>query len=175
MKNIPYKIAVLCYLYDTNDRLLLLHRKKDPNKGMYSPIGGKLEVGEGEGPHECARRETNEETGIDLDPEVIRLCGVISEKAYEGQTHWLIFLYEITRPIQPEEIVQMEMDEGHLEWVAVDEVHDIGIPHTDREILWPLIQKHRGGFFQVHIDCSQEPIDWTVHEAWTPPRIPGYP
>ena len=38
----PYKIAVLCYLYDEEGRLLLLHRRKPPNRDMYSPIGGKL-------------------------------------------------------------------------------------------------------------------------------------
>ncbi len=28
---LPYKIAVLCYLFDEQGRVLLLHRKKQPN------------------------------------------------------------------------------------------------------------------------------------------------
>ena len=55
--SLPYKIAVLCYLYDERGDLLLLHRNKAPNAGMYSPIGGKLEMADGEGPQESAVRE----------------------------------------------------------------------------------------------------------------------
>ena len=45
---LPYRIAVLCYLYDDDGNLLLLHRKQNPNRGMYSPIGGKLDLASGE-------------------------------------------------------------------------------------------------------------------------------
>ena len=44
---LPYRVAVLCYLYDHEGRLLLLHRCKAPNSGRHSPIGGKLELAEG--------------------------------------------------------------------------------------------------------------------------------
>lgn len=32
---LPYRIAVLCYLYDERGRVLLLHRRKSPNAGLY--------------------------------------------------------------------------------------------------------------------------------------------
>ena len=51
LTEVPYRIAVLCYLKDASGRVLLLHRRKEPNAGLYSPIGGKLEVSVGEGPH----------------------------------------------------------------------------------------------------------------------------
>ena len=73
----PYQIAVLCYLYDSERRLLLLHRNKMPNKGLYSPIGGKLEVTTGESPHQCAVREIFEETGVSLRPIDLGLRGII--------------------------------------------------------------------------------------------------
>lgn len=165
MPALPYKIAVLCYLYDADDRLLLLHRLKEPNAGMFSPIGGKLEVALGEGPHECALREIREEAGITLNDEDIHLTGIVSERAYEGQTHWLIFLFEVTRPISHDEIVNMSFDEGRMEWVKVGEVASLDIPFTDREIMWPLVQSHRGGFFMVHIDCSEQPMRWIVQES----------
>jgi len=164
--DIPYRIAVLCYLYDARDRLLLLHRAKPPNCGMYSPIGGKLETSEGESPHQCAIREIEEEAGITVESTDLHLAGIVSEKAYESKGHWLIFLFEVTRPIEPSEIDAMEMDEGTLEWVPVDDVDRIGIPESDRTIMWPLTREHRGGFFQVHIDCSVEPMVWTVDESW---------
>ncbi|MCZ6811322.1 MAG: NUDIX domain-containing protein, partial [Planctomycetota bacterium] len=75
----PYKIAVLCYLYDDGGNVLLLHRKRSPNAGMYSPVGGKLDIARGEGPHECALREIREETGLSLNQEDLRLTGIVSE------------------------------------------------------------------------------------------------
>lgn len=52
--DLPYKIACLCDLRDKDDNVLLLHRIKAPNKGLCSPIGGKLEMQLGESPAQCA-------------------------------------------------------------------------------------------------------------------------
>ena len=164
--NLPYKIAVLCYLYDKDDRLLLLHRNKEPNAGNFSPIGGKLEASIGESPHACAIREIHEESGVVVAPSDIRLSGMLAETAFEGETHWLIFLYEVTRSIDVAEISSMEIDEGSLTWVAIEDVESHNIPNTDREIIWPLVKQHRGGFFAVDIDCSSHPFAWEVKEEW---------
>jgi 8-oxo-dGTP diphosphatase len=162
----PYKIAVLCYLYDEEGRLLLLHRRKPPNRDMYSPIGGKLEIALGEGPHDCALREIREEASVSLRPEEIRLMAIVSETAYEGEDHWLIFLYESTRPIRSGEIPHAEFDEGRLEWHRVEDVERLPIPETDREVMWPNVRRHRGGFFMVHIDCSKSPMQPRLCESW---------
>lgn len=162
---LPYRIAVLCYLYDADDRLLLLHRLKAPNAGMYSPVGGKLDLTTGEGPHDCALREIHEETGIVLEHADLRMNGIVSETAYEAKTHWLIFLFEATRPIAHDEITSMSFDEGTLEWVPVVDVVSLDIPETDRKIMWPMVQSHRGGFFMVHIDCTKQPMTWAVQES----------
>lgn len=165
LRNLPYRIAVLCYLYDAEGRVLLLHRAKDPNAGMYSPIGGKLEIADGEGPHDCARREIYEEAGLEIEAGQVRLTGIVSETGYENTTHWLIFLFEVARPIEHEEITSMNITEGRLEWVEPQRVDTLGIPDTDRQIMWPLVRAHRGGFFMVHIDCTAEPMTWSVHES----------
>jgi len=162
---LPYKIAVLCYLYDAEGCVLMLHRRKQPNAGMYSPIGGKLEMTEGEGPHDCAVREIFEEAGLRVDPDDVRLMGIVSERAYEGQTHWLIFLFELLRPVGRAEVHAMDFEEGRLEWVDVQRVHELAIPETDRKFMWPLVQEHRGGFFMVHIDCTVQPMVWRVTES----------
>ena len=171
VRSMPYKVAVLCYLYDTEGRLLLLHRRKPPNRDMYSPIGGKLEIADGEGPHDCALREIREEAHLELRPDEIRMISIVSERAYKGEEHWLIFLFEVTRPIRPDEIPHSEFDEGRLEWHAVDEVEKLPIPATDRDVMWPLVRKNRGGFFMVHIDCAVEPMRPRVCEDW--PGVAG--
>ena len=165
---LPYRIAVLCYLYDADGRLLLLHRKKEPNRGRYSPIGGKLEVAIGESPHACALREIHEESGLQLQDDEIRMLGVVSETAYEGNTHWLIFLFEVTRVIDPSELDRVEFDEGTLEWVPEADVENLPIPETDQRVMWPTVRAHRGGFFMVHIDCSTDPFTWKIQESLLP-------
>ncbi|MCH2142649.1 MAG: NUDIX domain-containing protein [Phycisphaerales bacterium] len=164
--SLPYRIAVLCYLRDSESRMLMLHRAKPPNKGMYSPIGGKLEPATGESPHGCAIRETFEETGIVVAPGEIRLMGMVSETAYEGECHWLLFLFEVTRAIAHDEIANYEMNEGTLEWLKRTEIDQLTLPTTDRDIIWPLINQYEGGYFACHIDCRTEPMTWNVLEGW---------
>ncbi len=163
---LPYKVAVLVYVRDPQGRVLMLHRRKLPNIDMYSPVGGKLEISRGESPHECAVREAKEETGLELRPDEVRLSGIVSERAYQGSMHWLIFLFEVTRPVHPHEIPTMEFDEGRLEWVPEAEIEKLPIPQTDRDIMWPNVRKHARGFFMVEIDCSVTPMVHRVVESW---------
>ncbi|MHC4210978.1 MAG: NUDIX hydrolase [Planctomycetota bacterium] len=164
-RGLPYKIAVLCYLYDDEGQVLLLHRDQQPNRGMYSPVGGKVDIASGEGPHQCALRELAEETGITLGHDDLRLTGIVSERAYEDEAHWLIFLFEAVAPLARDALKWTRFEEGTLEWKRAEEVPGLPIPRTDREIMWPLVQAHRGGFFVVHIDWSATDMTWTVHES----------
>jgi 8-oxo-dGTP diphosphatase len=167
---LPYRVAVLCYLWDAQDRLLLLHRRKQPNAGMHSPVGGKVEIAHGESPHECALREVHEETGVALKPGEMRLFGMVAERAYAGQHHWLLFLFECTRPVAHSEIAATDMDEGTLTWVPTPEVSGIAIPETDRQFMWPQVLRHRGGgFFVLDIDCSVQPHTQQLMESRPPP------
>ena len=164
---IPYRIAVLVYIVNAQGQLLLLHRKKKPNKDMYSPIGGKLEQHAGESPYACALREIREEIGVQLKLDDIRLMGIVSERAYAseagGESHWLMFCFEVTRPLA---VPLREFEEGRLEWVDPRKILELSIPSTDRQVIWPLVQRHSRlvgapagkppceGFFSVHIDCT---------------------
>lgn len=153
---------MLAYLFDKQGRILLLHRAKPPNFELYSPIGGKLEQHLGESPTTCAIREIKEEADIDVAAEDLRLAGIVSECSYEGQGHWLLFCYEVTRPV---EVVRTHLDEGRLEWHSLDDVMNLSIPETDRKIIWPVFLEHRGGFFMVHIDCTGPELAWTIQQA----------
>jgi 8-oxo-dGTP diphosphatase len=160
---IPYKIAVLVYVFDGAGRVLLLHRRRPPNKDLYSPIGGKLETGIGESPYACALREIEEEIGVRLTLDEIRLMGIVSEKGFghgeDHGAHWLMFCFEVVKRLEVEE---REFEEGRLEWVEAEEVALRELPKTDLEAIWPLVREHSwmmnggkggAGVFSVHIDC----------------------
>ena len=53
---LPYKIATLLYGFNERDDVLLLERAQEPNRGLWSPCGGKLHTGTGESPYACAGR-----------------------------------------------------------------------------------------------------------------------
>jgi 8-oxo-dGTP diphosphatase len=165
MADLPYKIAVLCYVFDEQERLLLLHRTQEPNKGLYSPPGGKLKMHLGESPADCALREMREELLLDLNYADIRLAGLVSETAFGGHTHWLMFLYEVVRPV---EIKRMEFEEGRLEWHPWSDAEQLPIPETDRRVIYPLFRKYRGRFFHVHIDCTDEGYRWRLESPAEP-------
>ncbi len=159
---LPYRIAVLCYLFDDAGRLLLLHRRKPPNQDLYSPIGGKLETGLGESPTACAVREIAEETGLVVSPDELHLTGIVSEAGYEDAGHWLMFLFELTRPVS---LAATEFDEGRLEWYAPDAVDALPQPETDRRHIWPWFWNHRGGFFAAHLDCANGRIEARLEQS----------
>ena len=152
---------MLCYLFDEKGRVLLLHRKKPPNQDLYSPVGGKLEQPLGESPTMCAVREIFEETGLQLATEDLHLTGIVSEAAYEGHTHWLMFLYEVVRPVQ---VTLRSFDEGLLEWHEKSDIPQLPIPLTDQGVIWPLFWKYRGKFFTAHIACSPGGMTWRIEQ-----------
>ena len=57
----------------------MLHRTKkehDYNKDKWIGIGGKFE--NGESPEDCAVREVKEETGLEIAPEDLEYCGIVT-------------------------------------------------------------------------------------------------
>ncbi len=157
----PYTIAVLCYLFDEAGRVLLLHRHKPPNQHLYSPVGGKLDRDGGESPSACALREIREETGLTLEASDLHLTGLVSERDYLSSGHWLMFLYEVTKPVTVE---KLSFEEGQLGWHDAGSIDDLPIPETDRVVIWPLFWRYRRKFFCAHIDCDQGRLAWRIEQ-----------
>ena len=70
--------TTLCYI-EKNGCYLMLHRTKkehDYNKDKWIGIGGKFE--NGESPEDCAVREVKEETGLEIAPEDLEYCGIVT-------------------------------------------------------------------------------------------------
>ena len=163
----PYKIAVLVFLENAAGEHLLLHRAKHPNLGAWSPIGGKLETSSGESPFECAVRETGEETGFTIVTSDLHLFAVIAEKAYEGQAHWLMFLFRCKRPLPG---LPPDISEGRFGFFARTAVDLLPLPETDRTALWPTYDRHRERFVALRADCTPgRPVRVTVEEITPAP------
>ena len=149
----PYKIAVLVFLENGEGEQLLLHRAKPPNLGAWSPIGGKLELTTGESPFQCATRETLEETGFEIKTTDLHLFGMIAEKAYEGQSHWLLFLFHCLRPILN---LPPDMEEGKFGFFSRAALEKLPLPEADRVALWPIYDKYKDRFVALRADCSPD-------------------
>jgi 8-oxo-dGTP diphosphatase len=104
-------------------RVLMLHRNKEPNRGLWVAPGGKVEIHES--PLECAIRELREETGLIANG--ITLRGVVTEVSPREDYQWLLFIY-VTDDFEGELIA---CDEGHLAWVDVSAVSLLPIPEAD--------------------------------------------
>ena len=161
MSSLPYCIAALCYLFNERGQVLLLHRRREPNQDLYSPVGGKLEMPLGESPTDCALREIREEVGLGIDPAELHLTGIVSEAGFADAMHWLMFLYEVNHPVAVE---RMHFDEGRLEWHDPAHITKLPIPQTDREVIWPLFWRYRGRFFMAHIDCRGGKLQWRLQQ-----------
>jgi 8-oxo-dGTP diphosphatase len=159
---LPYKIATLLYCFNEQDEILLLERTQDPNRGLWSPCGGKLKMDLGESPYACACREAREEIGAELRASDLHLTGLISEHGYQGQTHWLMFLFEVKVKLKSLPPVHAE---GRFEFFPREKIFDLKIPQTDREQIWPWFWQFRGGFFAAHCHCRTDGWnEWTLEE-----------
>lgn len=159
---LPYKVSTLLYCFNKEDEALLLRRAQEPNRGLWSPCGGKLKMALGESPYACACREAEEETGVKLRPSDLHLAGLVSEHGYEGQAHWLMFLFEVKPRLTAVPPVHRE---GEFAFFARDQFVRLEMPQTDLERIWPLFWKNRGGFFAVHCHCFPDGHnEWTLEE-----------
>lgn len=158
---VPYKISTLVYIRDEADRLLMIRRNKKPNQGLWSSIGGKLEMGIGESPFETAIREVKEEVNFDISGRDLHLFCMVAEKGYEDSCHWLMFLFDCKKRMTA---LPPPMDEGRFAFHEPGAVMQLNIPETDRLHLWPLWFDHREGFTSIRIDCRVHPPVAVIEE-----------
>ena len=163
---LPYKISVLVFIENNEGEQLLLLRAKQPNLGVWTPIGGKLEMATGESPFECAIRETAEETGLVITQEDLHLFAMIAEKAYQGETHWLMFLFRCKKTIGG---LPADMHEGRFAFFSREKIRDLPIPETDKAALWPIFDQYRDSFVSLRADCAVSPIVITVEQITPTP------
>ncbi len=132
-------LSTLCYA-ERDGQVLMLHRAKEPNFGLWTAPGGKLEWDES--PVECAIREMQEETGLVVERPALR--GVITEVSPVEHYQWMMFVF-----VAPRFAGQVgQCREGELAWIPIDRVLQLPIPQADA-VFFPRIITPSAGVYQA--------------------------
>jgi 8-oxo-dGTP diphosphatase len=110
-------------IVETNDKLLLVKRKKDPFKGSRSFPGGKVDLYEKV--EEAVKRELREETSLDIEP--IAILGVYSDPSRDPRGHRISITF-IARIISGE--AKAADDAESIEWLPINEQKDLAFDHN---------------------------------------------
>jgi len=138
---VGYKRATAMVVLRHDDEFLLLRRNKAPHIGKYVPVGGKVEPFED--PHSAALRETQEETGLQLQD--LQYAGTLIETSpidYNWQSS--IYVADIDQILPP------FCDEGTLEWIDFDDITDIPTPETDYQVYVHIMQGRPFAFNAIY-------------------------
>jgi len=156
---IGYIPSVLVYaLHD--GKALLMHRNKEPNFGLWTAPGGKVELGES--PHDTARREMAEETGLEIEVRDLCMRGFCTEVSSLPEWQWFLFIFVTTRF---QGTLKADRREGNLAWISLEEYFTtLPIPQADA-IFAPRVLTMNEGYFQAKFVYNErlELVEWVEY------------
>jgi len=144
----------LLYIKNNKGEYLLIERLKNPNRGLMSPPGGKLDTVKTESPVQCAVREAFEECRIKTKPSDWKLKGIVTERDYPSVGNIMIFLMEYKNFVTE---LPEACDEGTFHFILPDDFKNHNIPVTDKLFLWESIFQTNGEPFEMTLDCKNYP------------------
>ena len=126
------KYNLVVVFNENKDKILFCKREKEPYKGLYNFVGGKVENYESN--NDAAYRELFEETGI--SSKQIELCHFMDLNYFKNQTNLQVY-YGILK-----EKVNLIEEKNKLEWLSISDelLNDqkfaghYNIPHIIKEI-----------------------------------------
>ena len=143
---LPRILSVLCYAV-RDGHVLMMHRRKQPNLGLWTAPGGKLEWDEA--PHATVVREMHEETGLTVvNP---ALHAVITEVSPSEDYQWMMFVY-VAHAFAGE---VGETHEGDLAWIPIADLPDLPTPEADR-IFGPLVLADDGHVHELKFSYDEQ-------------------
>lgn len=119
----------LCFL-TRDDYILMLHRQKPPNQGLWNGVGGHLEPGES--PHDCVIREVREETGFQITQALF--AGLLTWDGFEIPAGGLYIFTAQSPAGEP-----ILCSEGELAWKPRDWVFSSPEVVSNIHIFGPLV------------------------------------
>lgn len=144
------KTTTLCYI-EKDEAYLMLHRVKkinDENRDKWIGIGGKVEAGET--PHECARREIFEETGLSVNNISYRADITFISDIYGTELMHLFTCDSFSGEVKD------ECDEGELVWIEKTQIQNLNIWEGDK-IFLDLLDKEKR-FFHLTLVYQQDTL-----------------
>jgi 8-oxo-dGTP diphosphatase len=152
------RIAGVLVYAQQDDHVLLIHRNKAPNLGLWIAPGGKVEVDES--PTDAAKREMLEETGLHVRD--LKWRGFCTEVSPRPDWQWFLFIY-VTHAFDG--VLTPDLREGSLHWVSLARYyHELPIPQADA-VFAPKILSTDGGFFHAKFvyDRELELVRWVEY------------
>jgi 8-oxo-dGTP diphosphatase len=113
------------------NRILLVRRGREPNKGLWAVPGGKVEFGETLA--EAATREVREETGL-----LIELDEIIWVGEFIEDHHHLVLVDFLGAPTGGE--LAAGDDAADLQWIDIEAAFELDMPPTMYELLEILLE-----------------------------------
>lgn len=148
------KLATLLYIQNEAGEYLLMKRLKNPNIGLISPPGGKIETQLAESPLFCAVREAKEECDLDTVEKDWKLSGIVTEKEYPHIGNVMIFLMEYRNKINH---IPIDCAEGNFLFIHPNNFDRHNIPETDKKYIWSRLLVSRNEPFFISLDCTDFP------------------
>lgn len=113
-------------------RILLVRRRFEPGRGLWSIPGGLIELGEKA--VEAALRELREETGVEA--EVDGLLDVVDVIVRDGENrvewHYLIVVFKASNPSGE---VRCSGESSEVGWFSLDEALTMNLTKTARRVV----------------------------------------
>lgn len=129
----------MCFVFYKNKVLLMKASKKKDWEGMYDPLGGHIE--KGEGIITSAKREIKEESG--LKAVNTKLCGIVHVADFFGKDVMMF----VTSSQAKTNKIKTASDEGIAEWININDLDKIKVFEDVKPILKQVLKLEKGKIF----------------------------
>jgi NADH pyrophosphatase NudC (nudix superfamily) len=134
-------VSVSAFVFDLENRLLLIRRGKEPAKGMLATIGGFVDIGESA--ENALKRELREEIGAEVR-DVRFITSSPNLYAYGDITYPVLDLFFACELVEGTQITAHEEEVGGLEWCSTEEVDPGSLAFDSMRVAFKMLHSVRG-------------------------------
>lgn len=131
-------IAAASALVFRRDRVLLVKRRVEPNRGRWGLPGGAIELGEAA--RDTVVREAREETGLDVAvTRLVDVVDVIVPREDRPDFHYVLAVFR-ARPVGGR--IRAASDAAEARWVRFSELRTLDLTDTTRAVIRTARRRH---------------------------------